>query len=469
MTKDMTEGNPLLLILKFTLPLLAGNLLQQGYNVADAAIVGRFLGTDALAGVGASSSVQFLILGFCIGTCTGFCVPVAQRFGAGDYSTMRRFVFNSFVITAVIAVVLTALCALFCTQIVELLATPDNIFADAYIYLLVILLGIPFTLLYNLTSSIMRAVGDSRTPFLFLAFACFANIFLDIFCITTLHWGVAGAAIATITSQLMSGVLCLVYMMKKYPVLHMEKEECRVQGDLVKNLIVMGFPMGLQFSITAIGSMVMQAATNNLGSVYVSANTAASRLKNFTMCPFDAIAAAVSTFCGQNFGAKKMDRIRQGLRQGVLAGILYGIVIGIVMIVFGRQMSMIFVDAGETAVLDASRDLLFYSGFFYWILGILIIVRLCVQGLGYSGRAVLSGVVEMIARTAVSLIFVPVWGFTAICFTDQAAWVTAVCYIVPMCLYCLKKVEKLLAKSDADDVQSASHENRCRSKRESML
>lgn len=455
MTKDMTEGNPLLLILKFTLPLLAGNLLQQGYNVADAAIVGRFLGTNALAGVGASSSVQFLILGFCIGTCTGFCVPVAQRFGAGDYSTMRRFVFNSFIITVVIAVVLTALCAIFCTQIVELLATPDDIFDDAYIYLLVILLGIPFTLLYNLTSSIMRAVGDSRTPFLFLAFACFANIFLDIFCITTLHWGVAGAAIATITSQLMSGVLCLVYMMKKYPVLHMEKEECHVQGDLVKNLIVMGFPMGLQFSITAIGSMVMQAATNNLGSVYVSANTAASRLKNFTMCPFDAIAAAVSTFCGQNYGAKKMDRIRQGLRQGVLAGIIYGIVIGIVMIVFGRQMSMIFVDGSETAVLDASRDMLFYSGFFYWILGILIIVRLCVQGLGYSGRAVLSGVVEMIARTVVSILCVPVWGFLAICFTDQAAWVTAVCYIVPMCIYCLKKVEKILGEGDADGVQSA--------------
>lgn len=229
MTKDMTEGNPLLLILKFALPLLAGNLLQQGYNVADAAIVGRFLGTNALAGVGASSSVQFLILGFCIGTCTGFCVPVAQRFGAGDYSTMRRFVFNSFIITAVMAVVLTILCGVFCTQIVELLATPDDIFSDAYIYLLIILLGIPFTLLYNLTSSIMRAVGDSRTPFLFLAFACVANIFLDIFCITTLHWGVAGAAIATITSQLMSGVLCLIYIIKKYPVLHMEKEECAIR------------------------------------------------------------------------------------------------------------------------------------------------------------------------------------------------------------------------------------------------
>ena len=448
MTKDMTEGESSPLDSEIRPAASGGESFAAGLQCGGRRHRGTFLGTNALAGVGASSSVQFLILGFCIGTCTGFCVPVAQRFGAGDYSTMRRFVFNSFIITAVLAVVLTILCALFCTQIVELLATPDDIFADAYIYLLVILLGIPFTLLYNLTSSIMRAVGDSRTPFLFLAFACVANIFLDIFCITTLHWGVAGAAIATITSQLMSGVFCLIYIIKKYPVLHMEKEECVVRGDLVKTLIVMGFPMGLQFSITAIGSMVMQAATNNLGSIYVSANTAASRLKNFTMCPFDAMAAAVSTFCSQNYGAKKIDRIRQGLRQGTLAGILYGIAIGLVVIFFGREMSMIFVDAGETAVLDASGDLLFYSGFFYWILGILVIVRLCVQGLGYSGRAVLSGVVEMIARTAVSLIFVPVWGFTAICFTDQAAWVTAVMYIVPTCLYCLKKVGKILSAED---------------------
>ena len=294
----------------------------------------------------------------------------------------------------------------------------------------------------------MRAVGDSRTPFLFLAFACVANIFLDIFCITTLHWGVAGAAIATITSQLMSGVFCLIYIIKKYPVLHMEKEECVVRGDLVKTLIVMGFPMGLQFSITAIGSMVMQAATNNLGSIYVSANTAASRLKNFTMCPFDAMAAAVSTFCSQNYGAKKIDRIRQGLRQGTLAGILYGIAIGLVVIFFGREMSMIFVDAGETAVLDASGDLLFLFRLF------LLDSRysrhrppLC-AGTGLFGK---SGALrrggddrpdsgEPDLRSGL--------GFTAICFTDQAAWVTAVMYIVPTCLYCLKKVGKILSAED---------------------
>lgn len=445
MTKDMTQGNPLSLILKFALPLLAGNLLQQGYNLADAAIVGRFLGTNALASVGSSSSVQFLVLGFCIGVCCGFCIPVAQKFGAKDYSMMRRFVYNSYILTSIVAVVLTVVCALLCTQILQVLSTPRDIFSDSYIYLLIIFLGIPFTLLYNLTSGIMRAVGDSRTPFLFLAFSAVSNIFLDLFCITVLHWGVAGAAIATIASQAMSGCLCLFYIMKKYPVLHLEKEECRVDADRMKILTIMGFPMGLQYSITAIGSMVMQSANNNLGSLYASAFTAASRLKMFMMCPFDALATAVSTFCSQNLGAKKVQRIKKGLAQGVSMGIAYGIVAGLGLIFFGREMSLLFVSAAETAVLDASGRLLYCSGFFYWALGILNVVRLCTQGLGYSGRAVFSGVVEMIARIVVCVCLMPMLGFNAICYADQTAWVAAVLYIVPTCLYCVKKIEKELA------------------------
>lgn len=445
MTKDMTQGNPLSLILKFALPLLAGNLLQQGYNLADAAIVGRFLGTNALASVGSSSSVQFLVLGFCIGVCCGFCIPVAQKFGAKDYSMMRRFVYNSYILTSIVAVVLTVVCALLCTQILQVLSTPRDIFSDSYIYLLIIFLGIPFTLLYNLTSGIMRAVGDSRTPFLFLAFSAVSNIFLDLFCITVLHWGVAGAAIATIASQAMSGCLCLFYIMKKYPVLHLEKEECRVDVDRMKILTIMGFPMGLQYSITAIGSMVMQSANNNLGSLYASAFTAASRLKMFMMCPFDALATAVSTFCSQNLGAKKVQRIKKGLAQGVSMGIAYGIVAGLGLIFFGREMSLLFVSAAETAVLGASGRLLYCSGFFYWALGILNVVRLCTQGLGYSGRAVFSGVVEMIARIVVCVGLMPMLGFNAICYADQTAWVAAVLYIVPTCLYCVKKIEKELA------------------------
>lgn len=438
----MTEGRPLGLILRFALPLLIGNLLQQGYNLVDAAIVGRFLGTGALASVGASSSVQFLVMGFCIGACCGFCVPVAQKFGARDYSSMRRYIYNSFILTAVLAVVLTVACALLCTNILEILSTPADVFQGAWVYLFILFLGIPFTLLYNLTSGIMRAIGDSKTPFIFLAISTILNVFFDLFCIVVLKWGCAGAAIATVSAQAISGFLCLFYIIRKYPVLKMQKEECHLIGDYQKTLMIMGFPMGLQFSITAIGSMVMQSANNGLGSVYVSAFTAASRLKMFAMCPFDALATAVSTFCSQNYGAKKLDRIKQGLLQGTTVGVFYGIAVGIILIFFGRELSMIFVTGGEDAVLDASGQLLHYSGYFYWALGILNVVRLCTQGLGYSGRAIFSGVVEMIARIVVSVWFVPVFGFMAICFADQAAWVTAVMYILPTCIYCVKKIEK---------------------------
>ena len=442
LTKNMTEGRPLGLILRFALPLLIGNLLQQGYNLVDAAIVGRFLGTGALASVGASSSVQFLVMGFCIGACCGFCVPVAQKFGARDYSSMRRYIYNSFILTALLAVVLTVACALLCTNILEILSTPADVFQGAWVYLFILFLGIPFTLLYNLTSGIMRAIGDSKTPFIFLAISTILNVFFDLFCIVVLKWGCAGAAIATVSAQAISGFLCLFFIIRKYPVLKMQKEECHLIGDYQKTLMIMGFPMGLQFSITAIGSMVMQSANNGLGSVYVSAFTAASRLKMFAMCPFDALATAVSTFCSQNYGAKKLDRIKQGLWQGTTVGVFYGIAVGIILIFFGRELSMIFVTGGEDAVLDASGQLLHYSGYFYWALGILNVVRLCTQGLGYSGRAIFSGVVEMIARIVVSIWFVPVFGFMAICFADQAAWVTAVMYILPTCIYCVKKIEK---------------------------
>ncbi len=447
MTKSMTEGRPLTLILQFALPLLVGNLLQQTYNIIDAAIVGQILGADALASVGASSSVQFLVLGFCIGICCGFGVPISKSFGAGKHEEMRNLIFHAMVLTGVFAVILTTVCALLCPQILHLLSTPEDIFAGAYQYLLVIFLGIPFTLLYNLLSSILRAVGDSRTPFLFLAFSTVLNIILDLFCIIVLKWGCAGAAIATITAQAVSGILCYVYIRKRIPVLCLSKQNYRIKGAGIKTMLVMGLPMGLQYSITAIGSMVMQSANNGLGSIYVSGFTAGMRIKQFLMCPFDAIATAVSVFCGQNLGAGKPDRIKKGIREGVCTGVFYGLLAGVILIFAGRTLSMLFVNKSAAAVLDASAKYLRCMGFFFWSLGILNVCRMTTQGLGYSGRAVFSGLTEMIARILVSVILVPMYGFTAICFADQTAWVSACFYIVPVCFGCVKKISSKLKES----------------------
>ena len=444
MTSSMTQGNPMKLMIKFAIPLILGNLFQQLYNMVDAMIVGRRLGTLSLAGVGATSSVQFLVMGFCIGICAGFGIPVAQKFGAKDYHEMRRYIYHAMLLTVGFAAVVTLLTTIFTHSILRFLKTPQDIYHEAYIYLFILFAGIPFTLLYNLLASILRAVGDSKTPFLFLILSSVINIVLDLFFIIVLKIGVAGAALATVIAQAISGICCLILIVKKYDILKITGDDRELDGKHFKMLIIMGVPMGLQFSITAIGSMVMQSANNSLGTVYVSGFTAAMKIKQLAMCPFDAIANAVATFAGQNLGASETDRIRKGVRQGVFLGVSYGIAIGAVLFFFGRPMSMLFVAAEETAVLDAAGIYLRRLGLFYWTLGFLNITRMTTQGLGYSGRAIFSGVSEMFARIIVSVLFVPHFGFDAITFADQTAWVAGCLYIVPTCIHCINlSVKKL--------------------------
>lgn len=431
-------------MLSFAFPLLLGNLFQQTYNMMDAAIVGRTLGSEALASVGASSSVQFLVLGFCIGMCAGFAVPVAQKYGAGELDAMRSYVYNALFWTALIAAIMTVATAILCSPILRMLQVPDAIFTSAKSYLLIIFLGIPFTLLYNFLSGILRSIGDSKTPFMFLALSACLNIALDFFCILVLGWGVAGAAIATIVSQAVSGILCLILILKKVEVLHLSREDCVFSWDKTRKLMKMGIPMGLNWSITAIGSMVMQAANNGLGTVCVSGFTAGMKIKQFMMCPFDALAAAVSTFAAQNYGARNPGRIRKGILQGASVGVLYGICAGAVMIVFGRQLAMLFVSSDAADVLDAAYLYLFRMGLFWWTLGILNVCRVSIQGLGYASRAMFAGAVEMIARIIVSVFFVPSFGYDAITFADQAAWTAGMIYVLAVCIITIKEVTEKL-------------------------
>lgn len=454
MKGSMTSGNPLKLILSFSIPLLLGNLFQQTYNMVDAAIVGQTLGADALAAVGSSSSVQFFVLGFCMGTCIGFSIPVAQRFGAQDYDEMKKYVFGGAILSLIVAIVMTAVTGLLCGVILEVLQVNADIFDMAYQYLIVIFLGIPFTILYNYLSGLLRAIGDSKTPFLFLALSAVLNVFLDFFCILVLHWGTAGAAIATIFSQAVSGVLCLFVIMKKVEVLHIRKEDRVMRNDITKNLIVMGVPMGLQYSITAIGSMVMQSANNSLGTLYTSGFTAGMKIKQFMMCPFDAFATAVSTFASQNYGAEKMDRVKQGIKQGTAVAVGYGILAGIIMNLFGMQMSLLFLSADNTEVLNASYLYVSRMGLFYWVLGFLNVERMSMQGLGYANRAVFCGAVEMICRCVVSLGLVPLFGYDAITFADQVAWIGGTLYVIPACLLTLKQLEQ---KINAEKSLEALH------------
>ena len=441
-SKSMVEGNPLKLIISFSIPLLLGNLFQQFYNVVDAAIVGQTLGSKALASVGASSSVQFLIIGFCMGICQGFAIIVAQCFGAKRLEEMRKNMFVGAVWTAIFAVVVTALVVIFCPTILHILQINEELFPNAYAYLVIIFAGIPFTLLYNYLAALLRAIGDSKTPFYFLAFSAILNIGLDFFCIINLNLGCAGAAIATIVSQAISGILCLLLIIKKFEVLHLHKEHREMSKEKSGRLLSMGVPMGLQFSITAIGSMTMQSANNSLGTIYVSGFTAGLKIKQLMMCPFDAIGATASTFLSQNYGAKKTDRIRQGFKISVALGTLYACVAAIIMIFLGRMMSMMFVSSSEAAVLDASALYLRRMGYFFPVVSLVIVMRMSIQGLGYSGRAMFGGILEMFARSFVAMVFVPMFKFDAITWTDQAAWVVAAVYLGYTSYAVMKHVEQ---------------------------
>lgn len=437
--KEMTEGRCLPLILKFTLPVLLGNLLQQTYSLIDAAIVGRFLGIYALAAVGASSSVIFLILGFCNGCCGGFGIPVAQKFGARDYSLMRRYIHSSVEISAVMSVIIALITSLSCGDILRLLATPDNIFEDAYAYLLITFIGIPFTFFYNLLSCIIRAMGDSKTPFDFLLLCTVLNIVLDLLFVIVFHWGVAGAAIATVSAQAVSAVLCLLYMRRKYDILKSTPEERRFDFSIALNQLAIGTPMGLQFSITAIGSMMLQSANNGLGAECVAAFTAGMRLKMFFICALESIGVAMATFAGQNYGAGKPDRIWQGVKAAGLIALIYWCFSMALLLPGTRYMVLLFVDASETIVVGDATLFMNISVFFYPMLGTLCILRYTIQGVGYTNLAMLSGVSEMIARILISLLVVPVYGYTGVCIGDPTAWIAAVAFLVPAFWYVYRK------------------------------
>lgn len=443
-SKEMTGGAVFPLIFSFTMPLLLGNLLQQTYSLIDAAIVGKFLGINSLASVGASTSVIFLILGFCNGCCAGFGIPVAQKFGARDYATMRRYVAVGLQLAAVMSVVIAAVSGFYCRGILRGMQTPEIIFDGAYDYLFVTFVGIPCTFFYNLLASIIRALGDSKTPFWFLLFSTILNVFLDLFCILVLGWGVMGAAIATVFSQGLSAVLCYLYMLRKFPILRAaSSEERRFDTGLARTLLAMGVPMGLQFSITAIGSIMLQSANNALGTACVAAFTSAARIKMFFICAFESLGIAMATYCGQNYGAGKPERILQGIKVSAIMMVVYAAATWIILMFGSRLLALLFVAPTEVEILDYTEQFLHISCWFFPAVGLLCILRYAIQGVGFSNLAMLSGVSEMIARILVSLYAVPAFGFLGVCFGDPMAWVAADLFLIPAFFYVYKRIKRV--------------------------
>ena len=441
----MTVGSPTRGILKFAIPLILGYILQQMYLIIDAAVVGRFVGVKALAGVGASTSIMFLIMGFCNGACAGFAIPVAQSFGAKNYHEMRQYVSNAVRISAVIAVVITILTCWFCARILRVVNTPDECFADAYVYLLFNFIAIPFTIAYNSLSGFIRALGNSKQPFYFLIFSSVVNIVLDVVFIIVFGMGVEGAAIATLLSQVFASLLCALYIKRHMQLLIPKGDERTYDDHKVGRLLANGVPMGLQFSITAIGSIMLQSANNALGTVYVAAFTASMRIKYLFTCVFENIGVAMATYCGQNIGARRLDRINLGLRSAIKVMLIYFVFTFVIIYPFADYMMMLFVKSGETAIVENAALFMRIANYFYPVLGLLTILRYSIQGLGYSNLSMLSGVMEMIARCGVSLWLVPAWGFLGVCYGDPVAWIMADLFLIPAMWWLYHHLKRKLA------------------------
>lgn len=438
---DMTSGNPVKLLLLFSIPLLIGNVFQQFYNMVDTIIVGRFVGVDALAAVGSTSSMVFLVNGFATGLTSGFAVLVSQRFGDKDDKGLRKAVASAVVLTVISVIVVTIISLLGAMPLLKLMNTPENIINDAHLYVKIIYGGIVATVAYNLIASILRSLGDSKTPLYFLIISSILNVILDLVFIINFKMGVAGAAYATIISQGVSALLCLIYTYKRFTILRLKKEDFKVKKRYYHKHLKIGIPMALQFSITSIGIMTVQAALNVFGSTIIAAYTAASKALQLVMQPAITFGVTMATYCGQNLGAKEYGRIKEGVKQCTKISIITSIISGAVLIFLGKYFVMMFISSPDAEILKYSQEVLNLSAIFFIPLGLIFIYRNALQGIGDSFVPMMAGAYELIARAIVAFTLPKFIGFTGICLADPVAWLAAA---IPLGITYFKRIKGLL-------------------------
>lgn len=443
MTKNMTSGQPAKLILFFTIPLLIGNIFQQFYSMADTLIVGRTIGVQALAAVGCTGSITFLILGFAMGLTAGLSIVTSQRFGASDENGVRRSIAVGVMVSLAVTIILTVIAVPLTRPILELMQTPPEIIDDAWSYLVIIFAGTAACMLFNMLSNIIRAVGDSKTPLLFLIIACILNIILDFVLILNFKMGVAGAAWATILAQLVSGLLCLWYMMKRLKFLIPKKEDFHVTSWEVALHLKIALPMAFQMSIIAIGAVILQYALNGLGAVSVAAYTAAQKIDSIATQPMNSFGTTMGTYAAQNMGAGRIDRIRKGVFQCALISVGFSIVMGLVNIFAGYQLAGIFVGPGQPEVLNLAQVYLRINGSLYFVLALLFVFRFTLQGLGKSFVPTLAGVMELVMRCFAAIFLSGVLGFAGACWSNPLAWIGAAIPLIIAYFMIMKKMKTM--------------------------
>ena len=436
---DLTVGHPLKQILLFALPLVFGTMFQQLYSFADTVIVGRCLGIDALAAVGATYSLHFLILGFVQGACVGFGIPLAQSFGAGEKRELHRFLWNGFWVGSFFSVLLTVGTVILAAPLMAAMNTPENIFSMGVSYIRILFLGIPASILYNYSASVLRALGDSRHPFYFLLFSSILNVVLDYVFITDFHTGVEGAAAATVISQLVSGLLNTWWMFRRIELIEIRREDMSLSFRHIRKLCIIGLPMGVEYSVSAVGAILLQDAINILGSGAVAAQTAGEKIRQMFTLPMESIGMAMATYAGQNFGAGHMDRIKRGIRDGIVIQALYCAVVWVILLLMKGILVQLVLGSGSIQVARNAEKYLMICSCLFLLHGLLMIFRNVLQGMGYAGHAVLSGIWELAGRGLGGWIAVSGAGFTAVCFANPMAWGFALCYCAVMVLWFLKR------------------------------
>ncbi|MCL1822875.1 MAG: MATE family efflux transporter [Oscillospiraceae bacterium] len=451
--RDMTKGRILPIIMRFCVPILLGTIIQQFYNMADTTIVGRYIGAEEpLAAVGTTGSLNFLVLGFVIGICAGVCIPISRKFGAGDIKEMRRYAANTFYLCGFFAVLLTALTIPLTRQLLNLIDVPEQIINLSHSYIIIIFAGIPATMACNLLASLLRALGDSKAPLYFLAIGSVINIGMDLLFIVVFNMGVKGAGWATVMSQVIAALLCFFYIKRNYPILRFTKEELRFSFPHIKKLLAAGLPMGLQFSITAIGALILTKAINGLGEVLIiSSVTTGNRISMLFFQPMEALGLTMATFCGQNLGAKALGRIKKGVRISMSIQIIYCLAAGAVLWFFGKNIAAVFIGGEVPQILENVQFQLRVLGATYVTLGVLFIMRNTLQGLGYSFMAMSAGVCELLARVFVAFVLVERFGFYGVCFSGGLSWLLADIVLIPAYFIIMKKLKKRISNSAVGD------------------
>lgn len=431
MPTSLTTGRPWRVILSFSIPLLLGNVVQQMYQFADAIVVGRHLGVTSLAAVGATGPLLFLLLGFAWGLTSGFAIPLAQAFGARDDAGVRRSVATGVLLSGATSILLTAGAPLIAGPLLVALQTPPELLPEATAFTQISFLGASATMFFNYLSAIIRAIGDSRTPLVFLTISCALNVGLVILLVGPLDWGVGGAALATVVAQGVSVVLCLEFVRRRLPMLHLRRGDWRVTRADIADHLRLGLPMGFQASIIAIGTLTVQVALNTLGADAVAAYTTASRVDSLAVALLASLGLAVSMYTAQNHGGRRPDRIRRGVKEATVMAIGAGVVLGGLMIAFGVPMVRLFVGEGSDDVVELAHLMLILNGCGYWALGMLFVLRGALQGLGRTLVPTVTGVIELIARVVAAIALGALIGFAGVALSNPLAWVGAILLLVP--------------------------------------